>query len=278
MANCIGHSRCPSCAKHGRDNSGNNLGNYDDGSSYCFSCFYRTLPTNLRFNFAAGIRGRSESDYITSQGNREVKRQNRLTLPTDSKPLIDTDYDLPWNYVLKYGLTTKEISDNLLCFSERGIYLERKDEEVAPLLIFPIYGDGELLFWTGRNLAYKDSGTKWVIKGKKEEMIHEIVPDMYKVGMERYASCCVCEDIISTIKLGRIMPTYTLFGKNISDTLLKYLCLNYSELLIYLDFDAIDTMMKLKQRYEPYFSKIRLIISKQDPKEYSTEELREIIK
>lgn len=32
--------QCPSCAKQGRDRSGNNLAVYDDGSTYCFSCGY----------------------------------------------------------------------------------------------------------------------------------------------------------------------------------------------------------------------------------------------
>jgi hypothetical protein len=78
--------------------------------------------------------------------------------------------------------------------------------------------------------------------------------------------------------LGRIIPTYTLFGTSISNTLLKYLSLNYNELLIYLDYDAVDIMLKLADKVRPYFDKVRVIISSNDPKLYSTEELREIIR
>lgn len=33
-------TQCPKCASNGADNSGDNLGVYDDGHSYCFSCQY----------------------------------------------------------------------------------------------------------------------------------------------------------------------------------------------------------------------------------------------
>ena len=35
--------RCPSCATKGHDRAGDNLANYDDGHSYCFSCGYYIL-------------------------------------------------------------------------------------------------------------------------------------------------------------------------------------------------------------------------------------------
>lgn len=38
MGELIEKTRCPKCAERGRDNSGDNLAVYDDGSTYCFSC------------------------------------------------------------------------------------------------------------------------------------------------------------------------------------------------------------------------------------------------
>src|SRR5258705_2915963 len=38
--------RCPECASRGLDTSGDNLGVYDDGHSYCFSCEYYHSPTS----------------------------------------------------------------------------------------------------------------------------------------------------------------------------------------------------------------------------------------
>jgi len=40
MSKVIDREQCPACAKHGRDNSQDNLAVYDDGHKYCFSCKY----------------------------------------------------------------------------------------------------------------------------------------------------------------------------------------------------------------------------------------------
>lgn len=38
MGTCLYHAQCPNCASVGKDLSGDNLGVYDDGSTYCFGC------------------------------------------------------------------------------------------------------------------------------------------------------------------------------------------------------------------------------------------------
>jgi hypothetical protein len=277
MANCVEHTRCPACAKHGQDRSGNNLGVYDDGSTFCFRCRYYTPAVNCGIN--APRTQRQEETGIGSAGSdREPKIANRCTLPKDSIGLLDPNTPLSaLDWIWKYDLTVKEISDNLLLFSEKGVFLQKKQEQTGSLVIFPVYCDGDLMFWTGRNLSYAGTGTKWVIQGKKADMIYAVYPEVW-YSKANQTACCVCEDIISTIKLGRIIPTYTLFGTSISNTLLKYLSLNYNELLIYLDYDAVDIMLKLADKVRPYFDKVRVIISSNDPKLYSTEELREIIR
>ncbi len=178
-----------------------------------------------------------------------------------------------FDWLSEYQLTTQEITDNLLLFSAKGVYLRKKDETVAPLVIFPVYdSQGELLLWSGRNLRYAGQGTKWVLRGKKNEVLHGVLPPF--IG----STCCVCEDIISAIKLGRVVPTYTLFGKSVSDRLLKYLSLNYANLIIFLDYDAIQTMLELQAKLKPFFESVRIVIGERDPKYYSTEELREKIR
>jgi hypothetical protein len=267
LANCIAHERCPACAKRGRDRSGNNLGVYDDGSKYCFSCHYRT-GNSLDFSFDVG--------KSVLQGEKRSMEKSSLVLPADATSIQTSERGLDW--ILQWGLTGKEISDNLILFSEKGIYLQRKNETVDQLVIFPIYGNAdELLFWTGRSLSYNGTGTKWVIKGKPTEVVHGVYPAVW-YSKANQASCCVCEDIISTIKLGRIIPTFTLFGKNINDRLLRYLSSNFYELLIYLDYDAINESYNLQKKVSPYFSKVIVICSELDPKCYETNELREIIR
>jgi twinkle protein len=38
MSNVINREQCPACARHGRDNSQDNLAVYDDGHKYCYAC------------------------------------------------------------------------------------------------------------------------------------------------------------------------------------------------------------------------------------------------
>jgi len=284
LANCIGHERCPQCASNGRDRHGDNLGVYDDDSRHCFSCGYHVFGSDSLGALSSGrLSDISENDgnatpgsgYNPTKTNQASEDGRRVTLPADSVGLLEGGQDnlqgLDW--LSQYDLTTKEITDNLLLFSQRGIYLAKKKETVAPLLIFPIYGeDDDLLLWTGRNLSYPETGgTKWPIRGKVHKIVHGILPSNV------HSTCCVCEDIVSAIKLGRIVPTYPLFGKNVSPLLLSYLSHNYENLLIYLDYDAVTEMVKLQTRLNPYFKSVRIVITPGDPKYYSTDELQQII-
>lgn len=280
VSNCISHERCPSCARRGRDRSQNNLGVYDDGHKYCYSCGYYSPSNRLRFSSDVEIHetqvGGAGGDLHhatkpVAGSKRGSVSDAQIRLPNDCIPATESHRSIKW--LEQYQLTNREIADNLLLFSAKGTYLSKKKEEIDNLLIFPVYGAGDdLLLWNGRNLDYEaDGGTKWVIRGTPRKVIHKIAPEAPS------HVCCVCEDLVSGIKLGRIVPTYPLFGKNISELLLRYLCTNYTTLLIYLDYDAIDTMVYLKQKTEPYFESVRIVISEHDPKYYDTKQLQEII-
>jgi hypothetical protein len=47
MPTLLYRTRCPACAKQGRDNSGDNLAVYED-HSYCFSCGYSSFTQNIK--------------------------------------------------------------------------------------------------------------------------------------------------------------------------------------------------------------------------------------
>lgn len=66
------YERCPRCAEEGRDTSEDNLGVYDDGHAYCFSCeYYRSpeakeLPQDQGYSYQyVPWRGISASTYET---------------------------------------------------------------------------------------------------------------------------------------------------------------------------------------------------------------------
>ena len=45
MATAVTHEQCPKCASQGKDRHEDNLGVYQDGSAYCYSCGYSRGPT-----------------------------------------------------------------------------------------------------------------------------------------------------------------------------------------------------------------------------------------
>lgn len=258
---CIDHNPCPSCTKMGRDKHGDNLGVYEDGHVHCFSCGYHTSVSIYSQML--------ERDKDAELHDRKLGRI--LRLPDDCKALLEVEESKYCFWLDQYDLTVKEIRDNLLLFSEQGVYLRNKNEQVKPLVVFPVYSSSNLCCWHGRSLSYPATKTKWVIKGNPSEIIHPFIANSHS------EICTVCEDILSGIKIGRIQDCYPLFGKNVSATLLKYLSTNYSQLNIWLDFDAVEDMIRLKRRLEPYFRKVQIIVSPHDPKLYSTEEIREFL-
>lgn len=48
MANFLKHESCPECRKVGKDQKGNNLARYDNGSGWCFSCKHWEPPTHWK--------------------------------------------------------------------------------------------------------------------------------------------------------------------------------------------------------------------------------------
>jgi len=85
MANFVKNIACPKCRQHGRDRKGNNLGTWDDGSKWCWSCGYYELPKHKS---------------ILKPLERPTRRLNDL-VATIPLPLYES--------LLKRGLTASEI-------------------------------------------------------------------------------------------------------------------------------------------------------------------------
>lgn len=279
MAICVAHERCPSCAKRGRDKHSDNLGVYDDGSAFCYSCGYRRPSSDLAADGELRAKTTNQGARTQSKGSagqgKHADDKRPLNLPKDAVSLLDGSQQAK-DWLGQYDLSVQEINTNLILYSEGGIYSRTKQELIAPMIVFPVYNDlGELQLFNARNLSYEiNGGTKWYLQGNSSQIIYGIYPASSRVQ----DTCCICEDIVSAIKIGRILPAYPLFGKNLNPNLLMYLSDQYSNLSIYLDYDAFDQMVRMKAKFSAYFRSIRCILTEHDPKYYSTDELWEILK
>lgn len=88
----------------------------------------------------------------------------------------------------------------------------------------------------------------------------------------------IVEDILSAIKVGRVTNSCALLKTSIHDSLLYRLALSFKEVNIWLDGDMHRTMIKDRLKsLQPYFDKVRVILSEHDPKSYSTKQIKEFL-
>jgi len=88
----------------------------------------------------------------------------------------------------------------------------------------------------------------------------------------------VVEDVVSAIKVGRIATGLPLFGNSLSpDRMVRIVKLGFSRVLIWLDPDMVEQSRKLARKLNALAPIARSVMSEMDPKDYSTEQIREII-
>jgi len=105
-------------------------------------------------------------------------------------------------------------------------------------------------------------------------------PRLFSSGLSHGGkSCVLTEDAISAIKCGRCLPAYALTGTYLTDDELFWIVSGYEEYVIFLDDDNADVRRQeliLKNRLD-VFGKARIIHTDKDPKEYTDQELKEIL-
>lgn len=239
------HEPCPKCRENGRDRRGNNLGVYDDGSKYCYSCGYHshgkpTIPVAIQL---------------------EQQLPSSLSLPDDVEPYYPAQC-LVW--VGQYELNKNDLYTNKCLWSE---HLQR--------LIFPIYSSEgrELLAWQGRYFGTDRAKPKWFSYGKLDTVFH-----IFNRERSR-GSLVVVEDIVSAIKLGKVghavMP---LFGSYISQKKMASLKLLTAHLTIWLDPDKYKEAVKFCKEANIISLPCTVVNTDKDPKEVSFEELDRTLK
>lgn len=241
----VKHIQCPQCRKEGRDNGHDNLGVYSDGHQFCFSCGY-FVPTDKCKTYMARYSG----VQTPIQRERDV-----LRLPTDCDagiPRKATDW------FFQYGFDNNALTRYNILWSEHRQFL-----------VFPYFIDGELVAWQGRYFGEDKKIGKWHTKGKVEEIIYTLGP--------KSKSLVLVEDIVSAMKLSRIIQSSPLFGSVISLKRLTMLRHFYDTLYIWLDPDKQKEAIQFAQRGRLFGFDCHVILSDKDPKEHTTEELEQYI-
>ena len=239
MGRCIEHTRCPQCASRGEDRHKDNLGVYEDGSTFCFKCGYgkgkkpgRSLP---------------------------VKKDTcDLTYPFD----VDTTLSVEaLEYLSRYKFTHEEIIKHEILWSERN-----------QRLIFPVKdSEGCLFAWTGRYIPKRGTELdkqppKWYTKGfihKYPYILHTINPDIENNVLY------VVEDIISGIIVSRYYNVLVLFGSHISKDLMYMISmLRGGAVVVWLDEDKRYDAHKYVYQLNDIGVEARNVTTMLDPKDF----------
>lgn len=243
------HEQCPECASKGKDRAGDNLGVWKDGHKFCLSCGYHE---------AVGGVMRLETIAERLQEKQRNKSDTRIpTLPDDYSP------DLPevaLNWLRKYDLTEDEIKRNHFGWS---------NEDHS--LVLPVFDlNGNLLMAQRRRFITGKS--RYFTTGLPEQVFHII-------GNGNNNDCvCLTEDLISAIKVARVIPTMPIWGSQISQHRVWVLGQRYKNLIVWLDEDKAQYAIRKRNSFTPFFESVRIIVTEKDPKEYSTQQIKEILK
>ncbi len=233
--------RCPSCAKLGKDNKGDNLAVYNDGHKWCFSCGYY-VSGDVVYKIRAAL-------------TKEEPVKELKILPDD---IVPCSYGEGYQWLKKYGLSNIEIMQYRIMWSPSKQWL-----------IFPQFDEtGSVSVWQARNFN-PDKPYKYYTQGNVKDSI-------WLFGTGEHPITLV-EDIVSAIKVGRHGIGMPLLGSVISTSLLLRLKLLNKPINIWLDPDKQKEMVKFSSTALRYGLSVRTIFTDMDPKDYDDESLRSIL-
>lgn len=231
------HEPCESCG------SRDNVGIYSDGHKYCFGCHKFDAPSGVE-----GVKAFAASKQLVES------MEGKIALPEDFTFELP---NLPFQWLMRYSIGQMERMEHGIGWSPN---LDR--------LIFPLYEDGELKFWTGRYFGKDARQPKYWTQGSRNEIMA-----LYGHSHPLAERVVLVEDIVSAIKVGRVCMTMPLLGSKMPLENARKLSERFKRLVIWLDPDMKRSAFQQALKLEPWFNSVEVILSDRDPKDHTTAEI-----
>jgi hypothetical protein len=237
----IKKSQCPRCAEDGNDTRKDNFHLYSDGHSYCFACGFYVFGSR---------RPRPQAEAKALPSNFQ------FNIPDDATT------DIAFEAMCWLGrdchLTQSDIIHNKILWSPRYLWL-----------IFPIEYEGTTLGFQARNFN-KQKPYKWFTKFNKK--------DLLRIYGKPTQTLVLVEDIVSAIRISKYLSTAPLFGAMISDRMFLKIKTNvFDQVKIWLDQDKVKEALLYAQRARELGINASCILTEEDPKCHTNQELVSIL-
>lgn len=247
MGRFAGYSPCPRCRARGGDSRGDNLACYLDGSAHCFACGHHIHANR----------------YVPKL--KEVDRVEKSVLPRDFTREVPA---AGWKWLLQYGLPYSYWKP-LTGYSPA-------DERLILTVGNPVqFSIGRYVGGNAEQRARESPGfRKWKVYG--DRLGHaELLGD---TSSDSYEGIVVVEDIISSHKVAQVAPALALFGTDIHKKALQALRALKRPVALWLDEDQYRVLPRKINRLQAFLDvPVVFIRKRKDPKEYSLEEIKEIL-
>lgn len=246
MGKFLRHEPCPSCG------SRDNLGVWTNGV-WCFGCGYRKRSKStdaLRELVAGEAANSSRDDVLQLKG-------------TTSFPATIT------SWIAKYGLGVEHL-----------IRAGAKWDDWSKQLNFPLYDErGDLRCVQARNFdPDRAAKAKYFNRGNKDDTLQIYrIPEKTTLDNRKHL-VVITEDILSAIKVSNYVDAMPALGTAVpAKKLTKLLQMGYQGVIVWLDGDKWREGMEIADKAKWIGMSAKTIYSKQDPKEYSNEQIQEFV-
>lgn len=237
----VKHGPCSNCG------SRDNVAWYESGSGYCFGCGYYHRGTS------------NEPRRRFKQDSHD--REQLKPIPDDISTFYPSDV-VQW--ISKYNLSVEDLIVNNIRWSD-------KYEQ----LIYIFYGENhDPILWQARN--FKKGTThknRFYTAGTPNDVIAAYYPEINS-GL-----AVIVEDCVSGLKCSKAGATgLPCFGSTMSDTKLARIARLYKDVYIWLDSDKFKEALKIEKKLQNLGCNTRVFNTDLDPKCYSIETIKGMIK
>lgn len=247
-------SNCPHCS-----DTKQRFYERDTGSGtvqYCHNCGYKNfIPTKNR-TFSQTI------DYVAryvNKDNDELNVVKEIRLPFD----FTTDLDIKAKlWLKKYGIFDDEVKTFRFGWSDS-----------RQRLILPVFNKDGLIYYQARTFKPVTKDNPKYINIRQQGAKNVFFTRGFGKEDGSLDSVCIVEDILSAVKVGRVVQSLALLGSYFPDTL-NPLYRRAKHIYIWLDDDKYTTALKQARKISMLYGKrVTVVRTELDPKEYTTEQI-----